>query len=299
MNAQTIITYLIPVALGVMMFAMGVGLRPSDFARVGRSPVALTLGVVGQLLLLPLLGLGIARFSGMSMPLQVGLVLVAACPGGPSSNLYTYHARGDLALSVSLTAVSGIVTVFKITLWVNFAGRMFSDGLPPVQMPVLPTMARVAAVTVLPVGLGMMMRSRLTDGAAALWERRMTRVATGILVVLVVGAVSKEASNLVGYAQSAGPAVVALGALSMVLGWLMGRAAGQGPAVAITLAIEIGMQNSGLAMALALTSFSAIHAASGDVAFAVPAAVYALLMYGLCAIAIWIGRRTVPDLSAA
>jgi BASS family bile acid:Na+ symporter len=293
MNAETIINYLIPVALSAMMFAMGVGLRPADFARVRRSPIALALGILGQLVLLPALGVLVASQSGLPMEMQVGLVLVAACPGGPSSNLYTYHARGDLALSVALTAVSGIVTVFTIPLWVNFAGRLFAEELPPVFMPVIPTMARVAAVTVVPVALGMLMRSRLDDGQAVKWEKRMTRIATGILVVLVVGAVQKEASNLVRYATEAGAAVLALGAGAMAVGWTLGWAACQGPRMAITLAIEVGMQNSGLAIALALTSFTASRTATGDVPFAVPAAVYALLMYVLCAVAIWVGRRTV------
>lgn len=295
MTAQTIIQYFIPVALATMMFSMGVGLRWSDFRRVAAGPAGVVAGMFGQLLLLPLLALAVAAVSGLSMELQVGLVLVASCPGGPSSNLYTYHARGDLALSVVLTALSGIVTVFTIPLWVNLAGQLFAGDLPAVQMAVIPTMLKVGAVTVVPVLAGMVMRSRLHDESAARWEKRMSGVATGILVVLVAGAVSSEARNLVRYAGEVGIAVLVLAVLGMLLGWGLGLLARQGPRVAVTLAIEVGMQNSGLAISLALSSFAVAGDTSGvgDVAFAVPAAVYAILLYGLCAVAIWVGRRTV------
>ena len=297
MTAQTIIQVFIPFALATMMFSMGVGLRWSDFQRVAASPKGVVAGMVGQLLFLPLLALAVAAASGLAMELQVGLVLVAACPGGPSSNLYTYHARGDLALSVVLTALSGVITVFTIPLWVNLAGTLFAGELPPVQMPVLPTMIMVAAVTVAPVLAGMVVRSRLSDAAAVLWEKRMSGVATAILVLLVAGAVSSEASNLVRYAGEVGPAVLALGTLAMLGGWGLGRAVGEGPKVSITIAIEVGMQNSGLAISLALSSFAVVESGAGnevgDVAYAVPAAVYAILLYGLCAVAIWVGRRLI------
>ena len=185
MTAQDIVKLYIPVTLGVIMFTMGLGLSLSDFKRVLVEPRAMWVGLINQLVTLPLVAFGLAFAFELPPPLAVGLVLISACPGGPSSNLYSALARGDVALSVSLTAVSGVITMVTIPFIIGLGLDVFMGTARDVHLDVPSTILQLFLVVGLPLALGMYLRFRHIERAMRL-EKIMTKVAVLLLVTLIV-----------------------------------------------------------------------------------------------------------------
>jgi len=285
MSGETIVRWFIPIALGIMMFAMGLGLTLADFRRIAERPLVVAAGSLAQLVGLPALGFLVAFVFRLDPPVAVGLILVTACPGGPTSNLYTLLARGDVALSVTLTAVSSLVTIFTLPWVVNLAGLTFVDTELPVSLPVVPTMLNVAGVMALPLGAAMALRHSKPDAAIRL-EPIMQKVAIAILAILVVGAVLKEKARIVEYAFIAGAASITLGLVAVAFGFAVARLIRQDNRVAVTFGIEVGMQNAALAIGLALGLLE-------DGRIAIPGVVYGVLAYAFCAIGIVAGRYLI------
>ena len=286
MSGETIVRWFIPIALGIMMFAMGLGLTTADFRRIAERPLVVAAGSLAQLVGLPLLGFLVAFVFRLDPPVAVGLILVTACPGGPTSNLYTLLARGDVALSVTLTAVSSVVTIFTLPWVVNLAGLTFVETELPVSLPIIPTMLNIAAVMALPLGAAMALRHTKPALATRL-EPLMQRVAVGILAVLVVGAILKEKARIIEYAFEAGAASITLGLLAVAFGFAVAKLIRQDHRVAVTFGIEVGMQNAALAIGLALGLLN-------DGRIAIPGVVYGILAYAFCAVGIIAGRYLIP-----
>lgn len=286
MSSETLVTLFLPSALMVIMFGMGLGLEVDDFRRVAERPRPILIGLVGQLVLLPLVGFAVAWAFALPPPLAVGTVLLCACPGGPTSNLFTKLGAGDVALSVSLTAMSGLVTVVTIPLVTNLGISLFGGAGASVHLPVLATIAKVALVTVVPVVAGMILRRRLRQRAHAVLrlERHLTRVSVLLLVVIIAGAVAKEGPRVAASVARVGVPMVLLSVAGMAAGSLLARAARLSSREALTIAIEVGMQNGALAIALALSM-------PDGSAVAVPAVVYGLWAYAPCALAAAWGKR--------
>lgn len=286
MSGETIVRWFIPIALGVMTFAMGLGLTTADFRRIAERPLVVAAGSLAQLVGLPALGFLVAWLFQLDPPVAVGLILVTACPGGPTSNLYTLLARGDVALSVTLTAVSSFVTIFTLPWVVNLAGLTFVDTELPVSLPVVPTMLNVAAVMALPLGTAMALR-HAKPAAATRLEPVMQKVAIGILAILVIGAVLKEKARIIEYAFIAGAASITLGLVAVGFGFAVAKLIRQDNRIAVTFGIEIGMQNAALAIGLALGLLN-------DGRIAIPGVVYGILAYAFCAVGIVAGRFLIP-----
>ena len=246
----------IPTAtLFVMMAALGMTLRPDDFARLGREPRAVLFGLTGQLLLLPLVAFGLAATLSLSQTLAVGLVLIAACPGGVTSNLLSHAARGNVALSISLTAASSLVSFLTVPFLLSLAFEAFGGAGAAVSLSVPEMVTTLFGSTVVPVLLGM----GLLRWRPALAERLrgpLVGVSGTVLVLLIVGlgaSLWSSGTDVAGLAARGTPAVALLIAIAMSLGWLGGRALGLDAATNRTLGIEIGMQNFALAMAVSMT----------------------------------------------
>jgi len=170
--------------LFVMMCAMGMTLAPRDFARVFAQPRAFVLGAAGQLLLLPAVAIAIAAALGLSHELAVGLMLIAACPGGITSNTLAWLARGDTALSISLTALSSLLAFATVPLVLGFGLRVLGESAGAVSVPLLETAVTLAGTTALPVVLGMAFGSRYPD-AAVRWAPRLLMGSTSVLLAMV------------------------------------------------------------------------------------------------------------------
>jgi BASS family bile acid:Na+ symporter len=281
-----VVRIFIPLAIAIITFAMGLGLRPIDFKRVLLEPRAVILGALSQLVLMPTAGFAVAHLFDLPPHFAVGLVLLTAAPGGPSSNLYSLLARGDVALSVTLTAVSGVVTIVTIPLIVGLALDHWLGESRTIDMPVGPTILQIFLVVGLPLALGMFARHHRPN-AAIRAERIFTIVSVLLLLILIIGAVSKESGRIANVVSTLLPPVLVVSFGSMVLGLGLAFLGRLRLRQGITIAIEVGMQNGALAIGLAVGSL-------GSNEMAMPAVVYGLVAYLTCAVWIPIGRWLIP-----
>lgn len=269
-NADLIKSLMLPAALAFIMLGMGMSLTLSDFKRVFVSPKAKLVGLFCQLLALPALAFGIALALRLPGDLAVGLMLVAACPGGPTSNIISHLSRGDTALSVSLTAVSSMVTVFSIPLIVGVSIRHFLGETATLVLPFWKTVSQLLVVTILPVVLGMWVNA-LRPALCRRMASPFNAISIAFLVLVIVVAVARE-NELGRQFLLAGPAAVMLNLASMVLGFAVAAWFGLALPQRITISIEVGIQNGTLALAIALAMLESPR-------IAMPAVVYSLIMF--------------------
>ncbi|MDG5499943.1 bile acid:sodium symporter family protein [Marinobacter sp. BGYM27] len=271
MTSSVFSQIVLPVCLFIIMFGMGLSLRIADFTRVARFPKAAILGTVGQMIVLPLAGFALAAWLMPTPALAVGLVLIAACPGGITSNLVAYLARADLALSISLTAISSLLTTITIPLIAGLALTTFAGEGVVFDVPVGKMMAALFAITLLPVLIGMLIKAK--SERMALWlEPKINLFGALFLVFLIIVILIEQGESVITQVSDSGVAALALNVVMMTVGLLMARAFRLNSAQSTSITIEIGIQNSTLAMMVATTF---LH----DPAMAVPAAVYSIMMY--------------------
>ena len=273
----------LPLALFAVLFGMGLSLVPEDFRRVFRHPKAKLVGLACQLLLLPAVAFALALLFRLPGELAVGLMLLAACPGGATSNVITHLSKGDTALSVTLTAISSTVCVFTIPWIVGWSMHWFMGGSAAVQLPFWKTLGQLTVVTILPIVCGMAVRAARPALAQRL-ERPAGIFALVILALIILAAVARE-KDLAHQFAVAGPAAITLNVLTMVLGFAAGWWFALPLSQRITISIEAGIQNGTLALAIALGLLESSR-------IAMPAVVYSLFMFlsGALMIAIF-GRR--------
>lgn len=270
----------LPACLFIIMLGMGLSLTKNDFYQVAKFPKAVLIGTLGQMLVLPIVGFTIAYFFVPDAALAVGLVLLAACPGGTTSNLVTHMAKGDLALSISLTAISSMLTLVTIPLIVGVALLTFSNLETQVELPVTKMVGALLLLTLIPVSLGMWVRSRQPN-QSLIWSKYIGRFSSVFLLLLIVLVCVSEYQTLDEHILNAGPATLALNVTMMVTAWLVARIAKLNEAQSTSITIEIGIQNSTLAMLIA-TAFLE------SPAMAIPAAVYSVIMFASSAVLIYL-----------
>lgn len=243
----------VPVGLMLIMFSMGLTLALRDFGLVAKGGPLVAAGLGGQLLLLPLLGLAIGWLFALPPELALGLFIISICPAGTTSNALTFIGRGNVALAVVLTALSSLVTVFTIPVLLSWALPFFlgeGGDVPTLSVP--QTILQLVRITVLPIAVGMLVYRFAPDFAAKLarWLRPVALVVLiGVIGFAVAVSFDMVLQNLVG----AGPALWTLNAVATVAGMLIGRAVGASARDAMTLGIEVGVQNATLAIFLTLT----------------------------------------------
>jgi len=272
----------LPISLFVIMFGMGLSLKPIDFARVAKFPKAVVIGLVGQMVLLPLIGFAIALWLLEQPALAVGLILLAACPGGTTSNLITHQARGDLALSVTLTAITSVLTIITIPLVVSLAMLQFYEQNTAVALPVGQMMATLFVITLLPISLGMLVRKGFDELAQRL-EPKISAFGALFFAVLIVIILYQQGAALKTQITDAGPAVLVLNIVMMGLGYCSAKMFRLNSAQCTSITVEVGIQNSTLAILIASSVLM-------NSAMAVPAAMYSLAMY-LTGVSLIIWRR--------
>ncbi len=282
MDANLIKTVFLPIALGIVMLGMGLSLTLQDFKNIFKSPKAITIGLLNQMIILPLLGFIIANAFSMSPEFQVGIMVLAACPGGVTSNLLSHLAKGDTALSVSLTAVNSFLTIVTIPLIISFSIGYFMEENQTVNVAGT-ILGQVAALTLIPISLGMWIRKARIAFANRM-ERPVKTASALILIVVIIGAILNEKDTLGDSLMMAGPSTLVLNVASMVIGFAMAKAFRLQLAQQITIAIESGIQNGTLALFITLATL-------GNNAMSIPPAIYSLIMFGTGAMMIvWFGR---------
>jgi BASS family bile acid:Na+ symporter len=277
-------TVALPAALGVIMFGLGLSLTVDDFVRVTRRPRAAVIALGLQLLVLPALCFGLVTAVGLEPVLAVGMVLLAASPGGTTANLFSHLFRGDVALNVSLTAVNSLLAVVTLPLVTNLAVTVFDPpGAGSIGLQFGKTV-QVFAIVLVPVALGMLVR-RSAPAFADRMDRPVRVLSAVVLVLVIAGTVVAERANVAGYLREVGLVALAFCVLSLLIGFAVPRALGVGHRQAVACAFEIGVHNSTLAIAVAISVL-------GSVELAVPAAVYGVLMFPVAALVGWAITRS-------
>lgn len=275
MQASLLTNLLLPLALGVIMLGLGMGLTLDDFRRVARYPRAVLTGLILQVLILPAVAFALALAFGLPPELAVGLMLLAASPGGATANIYSHLARGDVALNITLTAINSLLCLLTLPLILNWSLEYFLGAGQYVPPPVRKVI-EVAVIIVLPVVIGMVVRAYAPRLAGRV-EKPLRLLSVLVLVLLVAAAITQERDTLVGFFAVVGLACLSFNLISMGVGYAAPIALKLPRRQAIAIAMEIGIHNGTLAIFIALNVL-------GNARISVPAAVYSLLMFATAAV---------------
>jgi BASS family bile acid:Na+ symporter len=284
MKGSMLTEVLLPVSLAIIMIGMGLSLKMDDFKLILKKPKSVLLGLFAQLVVLPLLALGILYVIVPNKPeYAVGLLLIAACPGGATSNLLSYLGKCDTALSIALTAFSSLITVFTIPFIVNFALNKYMSQDTMVTLPILKTIGQILLITVIPVAIGMFIHAKREDISAKL-EKPVRIASTVFIIIVIIGVILKEKAIIGDAFKNIGLATLLLNVGSLVIGFLIGKISGLSNRMSSTISIEAGIQNGTLAIAIA-SSATLLNNSE----MAIPGAVYSLIMFatGFVAVAIF------------
>jgi len=261
----------LPIALAFIMFALGLGLTGADFLRVLKQPKDFFVGAISQIILLPVIAFILVKIWPISPELAIGVMIIAAAPGGVTSNILTSFARGDVALSISLTAIISLLSVITVPfIIVTSLGFLGSEIVA--QNISLTTMAiSMFLIVTVPVIIGIIFR-RFASNAAIKFEPIAKKISIILFVIVLLGAILAEKDNIVSYFADAGLITLALNVIMMIVAFYVAKLLGTGNAQKKCIAIECGLQNGTLAIFVGTTLF-------GGGAFVIPAATYSLIMF--------------------
>lgn len=261
---------LLPLVLAVVMFGMGLSLTRDDFARLWRVPKPILVGLLGQVLLLPFLAWLVANAFQLSSELAIGLMILAACPGGTMSNVISHLVRANLALSVSLTAVTTVICVFT-TPWIIQFGISYFGTEEAREFSLLQTSIGLIFLTLLPVLIGIIVREKFPAKAIA-WELIFRRFTLAFMVLMILAIVYEEREMLANSFGQVFWATLVLNLTAIFMGMILGKVSGVAIREQLTLGIEVGIQNASMAILIAVTFLS-------EPALATSAGIYGLTMY--------------------
>ena len=270
-----IITILLPLALAIIMIGLGLELTPKDFSRVTKQPKAVLIALFCQLVILVSIAFIICKVLALPPLLAVGLMLLAASPGGSTANLFSYLFKGDIALNITLTAINSVIAAFTLPLIVNFAIQHFINDGQEISLQ-FSKILQVFAIIIIPVGIGMLIRHYAPHFTEKL-NKPLRIFAVSFLILIIIGAITKERHQILEYLAQVGLATVLFCLCSLLIGYFVPRLLGINSTQARACAFEIGIHNSTLAMTIALTVM-----ASSTVAM--PAAMYSIFMYVFAAV---------------
>ena len=260
---------LLPVALAIVMASLGLSLTLEDFRRVVRFPKGVSIGIVNLLALSPLLAFVVAEAYALAPELAVGLVLLGASPGGTTANMLTHLARGDTALSVTMTAISSVAAVLTVPLFLELSTSYFDVGGFDKDVSMGGIVARVFLITTVPLALGMYIRSRRPERVREL-ESRVRQVALAVFVLVVIGAVASEWETLTESFAEVALAALTLNLVAMSVSYTIAKLVRLSDRQATAIAMELGIHNSTLTIAVATSVATEL---------AIPAAVYSAFMF--------------------
>ena len=276
----------LPLALAIIMFGMGMTLIPADFTRILKTPKAILIGLTNQLILLPIIGFLLAIAFDLNPIMAVGLMIIATSPGGPTSNLITQVCRGNIALSVTLTAISSIVSVLTIPFILSYALDYFgTDVNSSINLPVLDTILQIMVITVIPISIGMGIR-RFKANFAKRMEKPMRTASTIVFIIVFIAVVAANSNLIVNAMKEVGLVTLLLNILTMGFGYLTAKLFKLNFKNVISISIESGIQNGTLAFVIATSILS-------NVEMAIPAVAYSMWMFVTGGILMWqLGKKS-------
>lgn len=265
-----IITIFLPLALAIIMIGLGLELTLKDFARVTQHPKAVLIALFCQLIILVGIAFIICKVLMLSPLLAVGLMLLAASPGGSTANLFSYLFKGDIALNITLTAINSVIAALTLPLIMNFSIQYFMNDGQQISMQ-FSKILQVFAIILIPVSIGMLLRHYAPHFSEKL-NKPLRIFAVSFLIFIIVAAIFKERQHILTYLTQVGFATVIFCLCSLLIGYFVPRLLGISSAQARACAFEIGIHNSTLAMTIALTIMQ-------NTTIAMPAAIYSIFMY--------------------
>lgn len=279
MEPSILTTVILPASLFIIMFGMGLSLVTDDFKRIALYPKATVIGLTNQLIILPVVGFIIVTFLNLEPMVAVGFMLLAACPGGTTSNLIAFMSRGDTALSITLTAISSFISVITIPLVITYSLVYFVGDAQTIELPFLKTIAQILIITVIPVSIGMLIRHFFTDFAIKM-DKPM-RIFSTIIFVLIVASIIATNTEIIRlhFFEFAGISLL-LNIATMGIGFFSARFFDLNLPQSISISIESGVQNGTLAIVIATSILK-----QNDMS--TPAAIYSLTMFLTGAFMMW------------
>ncbi len=273
---------ILPLALAFIMFTLGLGLSLADFIQIIKNPKNFFIGLISQLFFLPIVAIAITMIWSLPTEIAIGLILIAAAPGGVTSNILTSFAKGDVALSISLTAVMSLLSVISIPIVLGISLGLISDqSLGSISLSSIAI--SMFLIVTLPVLLGMIFRATLSY-LTKITEKWAKTISTLLFVLVLLGAIFAERENIINYFAQTGLVVLVLNLAMMVLAYYWAKVFGTGKAQQKAIAIECGLQNGTLAIFVGTSVF-------GGGLYIIPAATYSLVMYLTSLIFIFIFRK--------
>ncbi len=272
MQSNVVTAVFLPIALAIIMLGLGLSLTLADFRRVVVYPRAVMVGLACQMLILPVVCFAIARAFSLGPELAVGLMLLAASPGGATANLFSHLAKGDVALNITLTAVNSVLSLLTLPFIINFSMVQFmgAEKAIPLQFD---KAIQVFAIVLVPVAIGMLIKAKSPKTADRF--QSPVRILSAIFLVLVIGAaIAKERHTILGFFQQVGLAALTFNLASMAVGYFIPRVAKVKRKQAIAIGMEIGIHNGTLAIAIASSP-----RLLNNGTMAIPAAIYSLIMF--------------------
>ena len=280
-----VIDVFLPLALAFIMFVLGLGLTGSDFLRVVKQPRDFFVGAFSQIILLPIIAFILVKIWPIAPELAIGVMIIAAAPGGVTSNLLTSFAKGDVALSVSLTAIISLLCVITIPFIVLTSVGLLADSSITQDISLIGMARDMFLIVTVPVILGMLFRG-FASGMALSFEPIAKKISTVLFVLVLLGAIAAERENVVSYFAQAGLITLVLNVVMMVVAYLVAQSLASGTKQKKCITIECGLQNGTLAIFVATSIF-------GGGMYVIPAATYSLIMFVTSLIFVFLVRKTI------
>jgi len=275
---------ILPLALAFIMFVLGLGLTGADFLRVVKQPRDFFVGAFSQIILLPIIAFIIVMVWPVSPELAIGVMIIAAAPGGVTSNLLTSIAKGDVALSISLTAIISLLCVITIPFIVLTSVELLGGTSLNQDISLLGMARDMFLIVTVPVILGMLLR-RLASGMALKFEPVAKKISIVLFVLVLLGAIAAERENVISYFAQAGLITLVLNVVMMVVAYFVAQSLASGTKQKKCITIECGLQNGTLAIFVATSIF-------GGGMYVIPAATYSLIMFATSLIFVYLVRKT-------
>ncbi|MFL2654421.1 MAG: bile acid:sodium symporter family protein [Alphaproteobacteria bacterium] len=272
---------ILPLAMAFIMFALGLGLTLADFTRVAKMPRDFIIGLASQLILLPLIALLLIGLWNLPAELALGVMIIAAAPGGVTSNILTSFAKGDVALSISLTAIISLISVISIPIIIGFSYNLLFDG-DGKNININKIAISVFLIVTIPVCIGLIFRQFASDFSLRFepWAKKISAV---LFALVLLGAIFQQRENIVEYFAQAGLVTLALNVVMMLVAYIIATIFASGPKQRTAISIECGLQNGTLAIAVGTLLF-------GGGPVIIPAATYSLIMFATALIYITLMR---------
>jgi BASS family bile acid:Na+ symporter len=276
---------ILPLALAFIMFALGLGLTGEDFLRVARQPRDFFVGAFSQIIILPIIAFILVKIWPIAPELAIGVMIIAAAPGGVTSNLLTSFAKGDVALSISLTAIISLLCVVTIPFIVLTSIGLLADSSITQDISLLSMARDMFLIVTVPVIIGMLFR-RFIPTLATRFEPMAKKVSMVLFVLVLLGAIAAEKENIVSYFAQAGLITLLLNVIMMVVAFYIAQLLGSGNEQKKCITIECGLQNGTLAIFVATSIF-------GGGVYVIPAATYSLIMFFTSLIFVYLVRKII------